>query len=144
MQNFLGDYECSLDSKGRLVIPSRFRRLVPPENENRFVISLGKEKCLNLYPLDEWKEDIENRLHQLPHGTDRRKVIRFYSKMSRHVEADKAGRVAIPGNFLKLIGNPKKVVAVGLLNYIEIWALEDYEKISGEVEKDFLDMDWEY
>ncbi len=144
MQNFLGDYECSLDSKGRLLIPSKFRRLIAVENENRFVISLGREKCLNLYPLNEWKEGVEDRLHELPHGLKRRKVIRFYSRMSRHVESDKSGRIAIPHNFLKIIGDPKKIVAVGLLNYIEIWALEDYENISREVEKDFQDMDWEY
>jgi MraZ protein len=144
MQNFLGDYECSLDSKGRLLIPSRFRRLIPEENGNRFVISLGREKCLNLYPLSEWKEDVEKRLHELPHGLRRRKVVRFYSRMSRHVEADKSGRIAIPQNFLGIIGNPKKVVTVGLLNYIEIWAQKDYQSISEIVEKDFQDMDWEY
>lgn len=127
-----------------MMIPSKFRRLIPPENDNRFVISLGKEKCLNLYPLDEWKEDVESRLHELPHGLERRKVIRFYSKMSRHVEADKSGRIAIPHNFLEMIGSPRKVVAVGLLNYIEIWASEDYESVSKAVEDDFQDMDWEY
>ena len=144
MQNFLGDYECSIDSKGRLLIPSKFRRLVPAENDNKFVISLGKERCLNLYPQNEWKENVENRLHELPPGLKKRKVIRFYSKMSRHVESDKTGRIAIPRNFLEMIGNPGKVVAVGLLNYIEIWPLDDYAEISVEMEKDFQEIDWEY
>lgn len=144
MQNFLGDYECSIDSKGRLLIPSKFRRLVPAENDNKFVISVGKERCLNLYPQNEWKENVENRLHELPPGLKKRKVIRFYSKMSRHVESDKTGRIAIPRNFLEMIGNPAKVVAVGLLNYIEIWPLDEYEEISVEMEKDFQEIDWEY
>lgn len=144
MQNFLGDYECSIDSKGRLLIPSKFRRLVPAENDNKFVISVGKERCLNLYPQNEWKENVENRLHELPPGLKKRKVIRFYSKMSRHVESDKTGRIAIPRSFLEMIGNPAKVVAVGLLNYIEIWPLDEYEEISVEMEKDFQEIDWEY
>ncbi|MDZ7859659.1 MAG: hypothetical protein U5O15_03165 [Candidatus Krumholzibacteriota bacterium] len=144
MQNFLGDYECSIDSKGRMLIPSRFRRLIPADNDNKFVISLGKEQCLNLYPLNEWRDDVEKRLHQLPPGLKKRKVIRFYSKMSRHVESDKSGRIAIPRKFLEVISNPGKVVAVGLLNYIEIWSFDDYRDISIKIENDFQKLEWEY
>ena len=144
MQNFLGDYECSIDSKGRLLIPSKFRRLIPAENDSKFVISLGKEKCLNLYSQSEWRENVENRLHELPPGIEKRKVIRFYSKMSCHVESDKTGRIAIPRRFLEMIGNPGKIVAVGLLNYIELWSVEDYKEVSVEIEEDFHKMDWEY
>ncbi|MCD6379904.1 cell division/cell wall cluster transcriptional repressor MraZ [bacterium] len=144
MRNFLGDYECSIDSKSRLLIPSKFRCLIPVENDNKFVISLGKERCLNLYPQSEWKENVENRLHELPPGLEKRKIIRFYSKMSRHVESDKSGRIAIPRDFLEMIGNPTKIVAVGLLNYIELWSIDDYKEVSAKIEKDFQKMDWEY
>jgi len=132
MQNFLGDFECALDSKGRMMIPAKFRHLVPEGTGGLYVITRGKENCLNLYPLNEWNEVVVARLHELPPGPEKRQFIRFFSRQSRTLNLDKSGRIAVPPGFLELIGNPKRVVVVGVLNYMEIWAPEDYEKVSGE------------
>ena len=126
------------------MIPARFRRQVPEENSGMYVVSMGKEKCLNLYPLQEWNEMVVKELHNLPPGLSKRNNIRFYSKKSLTLNVDKSGRVAIPSSFLKVIGNPKKVMVVGVLNYMEIWAPEEYEKISENIDKTFLEGDWEY
>jgi MraZ protein len=144
MQNFLGDFECSLDAKGRLMIPARFRHLVPEASAGMYVISMGKERCLNLYPIEEWNEVVVSKLHELSPGREKRNYIRFYSKKSRTVLLDKSGRIAIPSAMLEVLGNPKKVMVVGVLNYMEIWSVEDYEKVSREAEDTFLEGDWEY
>jgi len=144
MQNFLGQYECTLDSKGRLMVPARFRRLLPEESGGQYVITMGRERCLNLYPLAEWSESVVNRLHELPAGAEKRRYVRFYSNKSRNLPLDKAGRVAIPGAFLEALGHPKKVIVVGVLNYMEIWAADEYERVSREAEETFLSGDWEY
>ena len=144
MQSFLGDFECTIDSKGRLMVPAKFRHLVPEESGGLYVISMGKESCLNLFPMAEWNEVVVKRLQDLPPGQRKRNTIRFYSKKSRTLTLDKSGRVAIPPQMLEALGNPRKVMVVGALNYLEIWSLKDYEKVSGEVESDFIDGDWEY
>ena len=126
------------------MIPAKFRRLVPEETGSMYVVSMGKERCLNLFPLKEWDEMILQKLHELEPGPKRRQTIRFYSKKSLTLNVDKTGRVAIPSNFLEAIGTPKKVVVAGALNFMEIWAPEDYEKASREADETFPDSDWEY
>ena len=59
--NFVGHFGCNLDAKGRLMIPARFRRVISPEAADVLVLSKGKEKCLNLYPLSEWNEETNER-----------------------------------------------------------------------------------
>lgn len=144
MQNFLGNFECTIDSKGRLMVPARFRHLVPEVSAGMYVISMGKERCLNLYPFDEWNETVVKKLHDLQPGPEKRNYIRFYSNKSRTLNLDKSGRVAIPSAMLDAIGNPRKVMVVGVLNYIEIWSIEDYEKVSRDAEDSFLGGEWEY
>ena len=143
MQNFLGDFECTLDSKGRLMVPARFRHQVPEEEGGVYVITMGKERCLNLWPIKEWNDEVVSKLHELPPGPKKRQFIRFYSRKSRNTNLDKSGRVAIPANFLETIGNPKKVIVVGVLNYMEIWAPGDYDKASVEGDEAYLDSEFE-
>jgi MraZ protein len=144
MQNFLGNFECTIDAKGRLMVPAKFRHLVPEVSAAMYVISMGKERCLNLYPLNEWNEVVVSELHKLPPGPKKRNYIRFYSSKSRTLNLDKSGRIAIPPAMLEALGGPKKVMVVGVLNYIEIWSIEDYEKVSHEADDTFLDGEWEY
>jgi MraZ protein len=144
MQNFLGNFECTLDSKGRLIIPAKFRHLAEEGSGGMYVVSLGKEKCLNLYPINEWNEVVVSKLHELEPGPKKRNYIRFYSRKSRTLNLDKSGRIALPSSFLELLGNPKKVIVAGVLNYMEIWAPEEYEKVSSAAEENFLEGEWEY
>jgi MraZ protein len=109
-----------------------------------YVISMGKERCLNLYPFNEWNEAVVSKLHDLPPGPEKRNYIRFYSNKSRTLNLDKSGRVAIPVQMLEALGSPRKVMVVGVLNYIEIWSIEDYEKVSREADGIFQDGEWEY
>ena len=126
------------------MVPARFRHLVPEASSGMYVISMGKERCLNLYPVNEWNEVVVSELHKLPPGPEKRNYIRFYSKKSRTLNLDKSGRIAIPSTMLEALGSPVKVMAVGVLNYIEIWSIEDYEKVSSDAEKKFIDGEWEY
>ena len=79
VMNFIGQFEYNLDAKGRLMIPVRFRRVIPPESAEMLVLSKGKERCLNLYPIAEWNEVILKELHGLPPGPQKRNLIRYYS-----------------------------------------------------------------
>ena len=144
MKNLLGSFECKLDLKGRLVIPAELRRLMPRKPGSVYVISVGKEKCLTRFPAKEWKEKILDKLQQLAPSAKTRNTIRYYSRNSRQIKLDKAGRIAIPSNFLELIGNPRTVHVVGVLNYLEIWPPKDYGKISEDSDETYFESDWEY
>ncbi|MBN1884972.1 MAG: division/cell wall cluster transcriptional repressor MraZ [Candidatus Krumholzibacteriota bacterium] len=143
MRSFVGSFTCTLDAKGRIMIPARFRRLLPTDSGEVLVLSKGKEQCLNLFPSAEWERVIE-RLENLPPGQKKRNLIRFYSDKSQTVNLDKAGRVAISPPFLSLIDNPRRVVVIGALTYMEIWSEESYEQVRGEALDTYLDGDWEY
>jgi MraZ protein len=125
------------------MIPAKFRRMIPEDGGEVLVVSKAKEKCLNLYPLSEWNGVI-SRLHSLPPGPKKRNLIRFYSDKSQTLNLDKAGRVAIPAHFLAMIGKAKKVVVIGALTYLEIWAEKDYEEIRKQALDTYIEGDWEY
>ena len=144
MQNFLGEIDCTLDSKGRLMIPARFRHLVPEDTGSMYVVSMGKERCLNLFPLREWNEIIVSKLHEMDPGPEKRNAIRYFSSRSSTLKIDKAGRVAIPSQFLATIGDPKKVMVVGALNFMEIWSLDEYRKNIEAMDDAFRTSGFEY
>ena len=126
------------------MVPAKFRHLVPEASAGMYVMSMGKDKCLNLYPVNEWNEVVVSKLHELPPGPEKRNYVRFFSRKSTTLNLDKSGRVAIPSTMLESLGSPKKVMVVGVLNYIEIWSIEDYEKVSREAEDTFLGGEWEF
>jgi MraZ protein len=144
MQNFLGEIECTLDAKGRLMIPARFRRLVPDDTGGIYVVSMGKERCLNLFPQREWNETIVAKLQAMPPGPEKRNAIRFFSSRSSTLKIDKAGRVAIPANLLGAIGSPKHVMVVGALNYMEIWSIDEYRGKTDDIDEAFRGGGFEY
>jgi MraZ protein len=144
MQNFMGEIECTLDAKGRLMIPARFRHLVPEDTGSMYVVSMGKERCLNLFPLREWNEIIVSKLHEMPPGPEKRNAIRYFSSRSSTLNIDKTGRVAIPAPFLAAIGSPKKVMVVGALNFMEIWSLDDYRRNAEAIDDAFRESGFEY
>lgn len=144
MQNFLGEIECTLDVKGRMMIPARFRHLVPEDTGSIYVVSMGKERCLNLFPLREWNEAIVSKLQEMPPGPEKRNAIRFFSSRSSTLKIDKTGRIAIPSILLDAIGNPKKVMVVGALNYMEIWSLDEYRKGTAGIDEAFRESGFEY
>ncbi len=125
------------------MIPAKFRRMIPPDSGEILVLSKAKDKYLNLYPMDGWNE-IMNKLDERPAGPEKKALVRYYSDKSDTLSMDKAGRIAVPSEYLKLIGNPKKVVIIGALKYMEIWAEEDYGEVRKKAQETYLESDWEY
>jgi MraZ protein len=143
MQTFIGHYTCSVDNKGRMMIPARFRRMIPADSGELLVLSKGKENNLNLYPVEGWKE-IMSKLRELPAGPKKRNLVRYYSDKSYTLSMDKAGRVAIPSDFLSIIGNPDKIIVIGALTYMEIWAEKDYPEVKKKALEIYIESDWEH
>ena len=115
---FMGEYNHTIDAKGRMIVPSKFRELLG----NEFVVTKGLDGCLFVYPNEEWK-NIEEKFRTVPLTTkDARKFSRFFFAGAATCEVDKQGRILIPPVLREFADIQKDVVSVGVLNRIEIWS----------------------
>jgi len=115
---FLGEYQHSLDSKGRIIVPSRFRE----ELGAKFIATKGLDNCLFLYPMEEWKI-IEEKLTALPFTrADVRSFARFFFSGASELEIDKQGRILLPANLREYAGIEKDLIVIGVGARVEIWA----------------------
>lgn len=114
---FSGEYNHSIDEKGRLIIPSKFRF----ELGEKFILTRGLDGCICIYPMSEW-EALEEKLRGLPlTNKNSRLVTRFLVGGAVTCELDKQGRILIPGPLREHAGLTKDVVLAGTLERIEIW-----------------------
>jgi MraZ protein len=115
---FMGEFNHTVDIKGRLIVPSKFREQLGDE----FVVTKGLDGCLFVYPNEEWK-NIEDKFRNVPLTTkDARKFSRFFFAGAASCEVDKQGRILIPTVLREFADLSKDVVSVGVLNRIEIWS----------------------
>lgn len=120
---FMGEYNHTLDAKGRLIIPSRFRESLG----DTFVVTKGLDGCLFVYDNSEWTI-FEEKLKGLPlTNKDARQFVRFFLAGAAEVEVDKQGRILLPGSLRDYAGMEKDVVLIGVGSRVEIWSRERYE-----------------
>lgn len=130
---FMGEYRHTVDTKGRLIIPAKFRDELGPE----FVITRGMDGCLFGYPLTEWN-NLEEKLRQLPlTKKNARAFVRFFYSAATECEFDKQGRINIPKALRAHAALDKKCVVVGVSNRFEIWSEERWNEFSDDVEENF-------
>lgn len=114
---FMGVYNHTIDAKGRLIVPSKFREQLG----DGFVVTKGLDGCLFVYPNEEWAT-IEEKFKSIPLTTkDARKFSRFFFAGAASCELDKQGRILLPHSLREYAGLQKDVVLAGVLGRIEIW-----------------------
>ena len=119
---FMGEYNHTVDAKGRLIVPSKFREQLGDE----FVITKGLDNCLFVYDNSEWAA-LEEKLRALPiTNTAGRKFSRFLLGSAATCEVDKQGRILIPAVLREFAGLEKDVVLAGAGNRIEVWSSEKW------------------
>lgn len=129
---FMSEYNHTIDAKGRLIIPSKFRELLGEE----FVVTKGMDGCLFVYANDDWNA-FEQKLTSLPLiNKEARKFARFFLAGAAQVELDKQGRILLPSNLREFAGLDKDVVLVGVGSRIEIWSKEQWEDMNSDVDMD--------
>ena len=129
---FMGEYNHTIDAKGRLIIPSKFREILG----DVFVVTKGLDGCLFVYDNEEWKR-FEEKLRALPiTNKEARQFVRFFLAGAAEVEVDKQGRILIPNVLREFAGLAKDVALVGVGSRIEIWSRERFEDTAA-----FDDMD---
>lgn len=129
---FTGEYNHTIDTKGRLIIPSKFRELLGEE----FVVTKGMDGCLFVYANDDWSA-FEQKLTSLPLiNKEARKFARFFLAGAALVEVDKQGRILLPANLREFAGLDKDVVLVGVGSRIEIWSKTGWEDVNSDIDMD--------
>ena len=119
---FMGEYNHTIDAKGRLIIPSKFREALGSE----FVLTKGLDGCLFVFPMKEW-EAFEEKLRSLPLiDKNARKFSRFFLAGASTCELDKQGRILVPGTLREFAQMDKEVVLTGMLDRIEVWSKEQW------------------
>lgn len=128
MIGFLGEYEATLDPKGRFLLPVGFKKQMPEGENTHFVINRGFEKCLSLYPLQSW-EPIFKEISELNDFDPKvREFRRYFLNGATGTELDSAGRLLIPPNLKEHAGLEKDIVLVSAVNKIEIWDKSKYHQ----------------
>ena len=129
---FTGEYNHTIDPKGRLIVPARFRE----ELGEAFMITNGNDGCLNIYPEKAWETFLE-KLQLLTNTEDKRKIVRSFVSKANRVEVDKQGRILIPTALRGYAGLEKDVVLAGAIDKIEVWDRKRWEK---ETDTDDIDV----
>ena len=125
---FYGEYEHTIDKKGRIIIPSKFRDFFKEYDIKKCYVTRGLDKCLFLFTEDEWKA-VESKLKAIPFTkSEARKFNRLYFAGAVQVECDAQGRILLP-KYLKDYAEIKRdIMVVGVSNRIEIWSKEVWQE----------------
>ena len=120
---FRGRYEHTIDPKGRLSIPSRYREELAARGITTLILSEG-DHCVWAFPLDAW-EQLEERLRLHPQlSPERRSVVRVMVASAKECPVDRAGRTLVPPELREFAGLKKDVMITGALEWFEIWSRE--------------------
>lgn len=128
MPQYLGEYECKIDAKGRLSLPASLRKQIPDEAGDRLVVNRGFDKCLVLYTRQEWQKETD-KLNGLNSFNKRdRMFIRLFNNGATEIQVDNAARVLIPRKLLEYAEIENDAVLFAYGNKIEIWSPKNYDE----------------
>jgi MraZ protein len=137
MTSFLGEFDCKLDAKGRMMLPMGLRKQVHPDSLEKFVVNRGFESCLALYPLNEWQK-ISAEINQLNQFVKKnREFARYFYRGATELELDATGRLLLPKRLMEYAGIDKEVILSAWSNKIEVWAPEKFETLLKNEPDDF-------
>ena len=140
MGRLLGEYDCKLDTKGRMMVPSNLKKQLPNVDIEGFVINRGFEKHLVIYPLKVW-EDIVDELSKLnQYEKKTREFIRFFTRGATELTLDASGRVNLPKSLLEFAGIEGEVVLSCQFDKIEMWSKAAYDSLLDSEPADFANL----
>ena len=141
MISFIGTYECKADAKGRIMIPVALKtQMVPVLNEGFVIKRSVFRNCLELYPMSEWNELMQQMHRKNRFRKKNNDFIRRFTAGVKMVEIDANGRLLIPRNLMSVAGIGKEVVLSSAINIVEIWDKDLYEEVLEETAEDFADL----
>ena len=141
MITFIGEYTCKVDAKGRIMLPSAFKKQMPATALEKFVAKRDVfEKCLVMYPIEDWER--QNRIirkNTNPYNKEHSQFLRMFYQGTAELILDSNSRFLLPKRLTDFAGIGKEAVLAGQFGKIEIWAEKQYGKVS-EGEPDFASL----
>jgi MraZ protein len=129
---FRGSFEHTIDAKGRVSVPSRFREIIAERYGGGLVLAMDYDRCLTVYPLEEW-ERLEEKIKTLPMMKQEvRDFRRFLLSSATECELDKQGRLLVPPVHREHAGITKTVMLIGIIDKIEIWDVKTWQSRNSE------------
>ena len=128
MIGFIGEYESTLDAKGRFLLPSGLKKQLHEATAENFVVNRGFEKCLGLYPMKSWKPIFSEISDLNDFDPKVRQFRRYFLNGATQIELDSANRLLLPKNLMEYAGLEKDIVLVSAVNKIEIWDENNYQQ----------------
>jgi len=138
---FRGRSEHTLDGKGRLNVPSRFREVLLREYDDRLLITPPWRTCLRIYPLQEWEKMEATLLSKEKKDPQFQKMIRYLIGGSEECQIDKNGRIILPMHLRNQLDLKKDVVMMGMGSFFEIWDKDIWQAESSITPQDFNEFD---
>jgi MraZ protein len=140
MAHFLGEFECKLDAKGRMMIPANLKKQLPEAEREGLVINRGFEKHLVIYTKKEWDKIVEELSKLNPYEKKTREFIRYFTRGATELSLDSANRVLLPKSLLDYAGVESEVVLSCQFNKIELWSKEAYDAQLDNEPENFADL----
>ena len=138
MINLIGTYECTVDNKGRIMIPAQLKKQLDGFTTEPFILKRSVfQNCLELFPYNEWKlmMDKVNKLNRFVKKNN--DFIRMYTAGVKSIDLDSTGRILVPKDLIAISKLTKNVVLSSSINIIEIWDKDEYEKSINDPKVDF-------
>lgn len=138
MINLIGTYECTVDNKGRIMIPAQLKKQLDGFTKEPFILKRSVfQNCLELFPYSEWKlmMDKVNKLNRFVKKNN--DFIRMYTAGVKSIDLDSTGRLLVPKDLIAISKLTKHVVLSSSINIIEIWDKDEYEKSINDPKVDF-------
>ena len=140
MSHLLGEFECKIDAKGRVMLPTALKKQLPTEAQEKFVVNRGFEKCLVLYPYNEWQK-ISNEINQLNlYNKQNRDFARYFFRGATEIQLDATSRILFPKTLLDYAGVQSDVILFAYANRIEVWSKDTYENLLTDESADFSNL----
>ncbi|MEI8052256.1 MAG: division/cell wall cluster transcriptional repressor MraZ [Bacteroidota bacterium] len=136
MIGFIGEYESTVDTKGRFLLPSGFKKQLPEGENVLFVLNRGFEKCLTLYPIQSWNPLFEQISNLNDFDPKVREFRRYFLNGATQIELDSAGRLLLPKSLAEYAGLGKDIVLASAMNKIEIWDKKTYQQFFDSITPD--------
>ena len=125
---FIGEYEHSVDAKGRVIMPAKLREDIG----EKFIVTKGLDGCLFAYSYEEWT-NFEGKLKTLPlTNKNARDFVRFFLSGAVECEFDKQGRINLVNSLIEYAGLKKECTIIGVNDRLEIWALDKFNNLMEE------------
>lgn len=141
MPQFIGEYECKMDGKGRIMLPASLRKQIPEEAGDRLVVNRGFDKCLTMYTKTDWQKETEKLKGLNSFNKKDRLFIRLFNNGATEVQIDTASRVLVPKKLQEYAElNTGDVVLYAYENKIEIWSAKNYEEMFSMSADDFSEL----